>query len=409
MRFVHPLFFVVLTAIAVGLCFLLGSLRGTNQAAGKYRTIDGLRGYLALFVFLHHSAISYFYATTGVWQLPPSNLAIHLGQASVSLFFMITAFLFYGKLIDGAGRSMDWGRFFVGRILRLMPLYALVIAVVLVLTLIESRGMLMDSPRHVLVAIIDWFSFTIIAEPPINGVGVQQFIAGVNWSLPYEWYFYFSLPLLALTCRIRVTWPYLLASLIVLVWMTQSRALPFYVAVFACGIAAAWAVRSSALTTFARSSTGSVAVVACIISVVVFFDSAYGFLPLILLAVAFALIASGADLFGLLLIKPSHVLGEIAYSIYLLHGMILFVGLKYVVGHDAVREMSPLQYWSVVCVLMGVLLVLSTITFGTIEARSMALTPKVMAWLRRHPSAYGTDVIDPLVDRVKPDTGGSAA
>ena len=70
---------------------------------------------------------------------------------------------------------------------------------------------------------------------------------------------------------------------------------------------------------------------------------------------------------------------------------------------------SPLQYWSVVCVLMGVLLVLSTITFGTIEARSMALTPKVMAWLRRHPSAYGTGVIDPLVDRVKPDTGGSAA
>ncbi|MFC6337438.1 acyltransferase family protein [Pseudomonas karstica] len=66
----------------------------TPSSQGRFVTIDGLRGYLAFFVFLHHSCIWYYYLQSGVWALPPSRLFVHFGQMGVALFFMITGFLF---------------------------------------------------------------------------------------------------------------------------------------------------------------------------------------------------------------------------------------------------------------------------------------------------------------------------
>lgn len=73
---------------------------GGPPEQGRFASIDGLRGYLAFFVFLHHSAIWYFCLRTGQWKVPPSNLYTHFGQSSVAMFFMITGFLFSLKLID---------------------------------------------------------------------------------------------------------------------------------------------------------------------------------------------------------------------------------------------------------------------------------------------------------------------
>ncbi|MGJ7104041.1 acyltransferase family protein [Morganella morganii] len=57
--------------------------------------IDGLRGVLAVSVFFHHTVISYYWIKNGTWE-PIDNIAImNLGSVSVSLFFMITGYLFY--------------------------------------------------------------------------------------------------------------------------------------------------------------------------------------------------------------------------------------------------------------------------------------------------------------------------
>jgi peptidoglycan/LPS O-acetylase OafA/YrhL len=98
---------------------------GVPPAQGRFTSIDGLRGYLASFVFLHHPSIWYFYLRTGKWTVPPSILYAHVGQGSVSLVFMIIGFLFFSKLIDGRNRPIDWGRLFIFRFLRLVPLYLL--------------------------------------------------------------------------------------------------------------------------------------------------------------------------------------------------------------------------------------------------------------------------------------------
>lgn len=67
---------------------------------GRNDSIDGLRGYLAFFVFLHHSLVWYFYIKTGSWNVLDSHFYNHLGQTSVVFFFMITGFLFYAKLLN---------------------------------------------------------------------------------------------------------------------------------------------------------------------------------------------------------------------------------------------------------------------------------------------------------------------
>lgn len=67
---------------------------------GRFASIDGLRGYLAFFVFLFHACTNYSYITIGKWDTPTTNLYSFLGHGSVQIFFMITSFLFYSKLLQ---------------------------------------------------------------------------------------------------------------------------------------------------------------------------------------------------------------------------------------------------------------------------------------------------------------------
>ncbi|MGV8546907.1 acyltransferase family protein, partial [Pseudomonas aeruginosa] len=71
--------------------------------ASRFVTIDGLRGYPALFVFLHHASIWYDYLTDGLGQLAPRRLYADFGQASVALFFMVTGFLFAHEVLQSPG------------------------------------------------------------------------------------------------------------------------------------------------------------------------------------------------------------------------------------------------------------------------------------------------------------------
>ena len=94
---VNPLAALACLFAALATSFLLLKRFGFPRQSARFASIDGLRGYLAFFVFLHHACIWYFYLQTGEWGRPPSNLYSHLGRSSVVLFFMITGFLFFTK------------------------------------------------------------------------------------------------------------------------------------------------------------------------------------------------------------------------------------------------------------------------------------------------------------------------
>jgi peptidoglycan/LPS O-acetylase OafA/YrhL len=408
MTIVHPIFAIAISAIAVLFCICLGRIRPTGLPTGRYQSIDGLRGYLAFFVFLHHTSISYFFVVIGKWQSPPSNLFTHLGESSVILFFMITGFLFYGKALDAHNRKIDWPKFFIARILRLTPLYIVVVIILMILVIVESNSILVDSEFNVAKSATKWFLFTFFGAPSVNGVYVPRFIAGVNWSLPYEWYFYLSMPLLAMTQKVKVSWQFILLSISALIYASTAGLQFFYIVVFAVGLIAAFLVRNPTFIRYATTKSASALALVCLGILIFYYPTAYGYTQLGLLAVVFLLIAGGTDLFGSLSAKSSHFLGELSYSIYLLHGLILFIFLKYVISYDTVRNMSAITYWSTIGGLVPILLCIAVLTFRMIELPGMRLTEKVMANVRllgRKRIAPDDDLLNNPVSR---KTGGSA-
>src|SRR5205823_3935296 len=119
--------------------WILSKRFGAPSTTGRFASLDGLRGYLAFGVFIYHSSIWYYFVRSGKWDVPPSRVYRNLGQASVMLFFMITGFLFCSKLLRGRSELIDWRKLYVSRFLRLVPLYILAIALmVLTVCIITS-------------------------------------------------------------------------------------------------------------------------------------------------------------------------------------------------------------------------------------------------------------------------------
>lgn len=283
---VSPLPAILALIMAFAASFLLVKRFGAPPFQGRFASIDGLRGYLAFFVFLHHSCIWYFYLRTGQWKVPPSNLYTHFGETSVALFFMITGFLFFSKLIEGKTKRIDWGKLFVSRILRLVPLYFFLMFSLFILVAYLSNGILNESVWTLLIKMVRWLGFTILGGPNLNGIHTGLIIAGVAWSLPYEWFFYLSLPLLALTVGIVPPLPFIALSVVSLFYFEIWNPKIYYLS-FLGGIGAAFLCGFTHFRAIAVRKISSFIVLACIASVVTFYSSVYGVVPNIILTVAF--------------------------------------------------------------------------------------------------------------------------
>lgn len=365
---------------------LLLSKFGAYADRGRFASIDGLRGYLAFFVFLHHACIWYFYLRTGKWEVPPSNLYTHFGQSSVLLFFMITGFLFFSKLINGRTEGIDWGKLFISRLLRLVPLYFFFMMLFFLLVAYSSRGILHEPAPKLIYGMMKWLGFRILGSPDLNGIKHLSLpVASITWSLPYEWFFYCSLPLLALTIKITPPIRYIALGIVSVAGIAWYPNMDILILLpFLSGIMAALLVRSDSFQRFAVRRISSFVSLACISLAVSVFPSAYEITPLMLLSVAFALIASGNSLFGILVHPVSLTLGKFSYGIYLLHSITLFTVFNFILGLPESRTLTPLSHWLVVMWITPVLIFICFLTFQFIERPAMQSTATVTAWLRTH-------------------------
>lgn len=382
----NPLPLLAMVAAALLAVSACGRWIDGPARSDRLARIDGLRGYLALFVFVHHACIWYYYLQHGRWEVPPSNLYTHLGQSSVALFFMITGFLFFGRVLAGRQAPIDWPRLALSRVLRLAPLYFSVLVLLGIAIWLLSDGELKVPAGQLAIDALRWASFTIFGAPDLNQFGnTWRITAGVTWSLPYEWLFYASLPLQALLLRARVSLGALLlgtGALALILSVFQPLAL--HLATFACGMVAAWLARSPHWQDFAARPLAGVLVLVALLLLVLGFPGLYRLPPLMSLGLAFCLIAGGCDLFGLLRWRASVRLGEISYSVYLLHGIVLFTLFHGIVGVEAAARWSPLVYSAVVVALTPVLVALCTLSFVAIERPGIRATDRL---LRRRPAA----------------------
>ncbi len=350
---------------------------------GRFSSIDGLRGYLAFLVFLHHSSIWFSYLRTNQWEAPKSNTYAHFGQSSVALFFMITGFLFSSKIMAERRTGIDWDRLFISRFLRLTPLY--IFAMLLLFSIIAciSNGKLNEPFPEVVGSAARWLAFTIPGSPNINGIDETFIIvAGVTWSLPYEWFFYFSLPLLATSVRSRVPFAYFAVGVMSLAGFVFWQSTPVLMLPFISGIATSILVRSQLFLRIAATRAASLLVVAFLVFEVVMFQSAYELLPMLFLSMAFALIAGGNSVFGILTNHVSRAMGELSYGIYLVHGILLFTVFNLVIGTSSAKNLSPTDPWLVLIAAPPPLILGCFLPTKFIERPAMRKTNAVTAWFR---------------------------
>ena len=130
----NPLFAVITFAIAFVTAYLINLKFKIDNTSSRYESIDGLRGFLGINVFIQHSNLWYHFVYNQKWS-NDSNFYAQLGSTSVAFFFMISSFLFVSKLLNSKENKFDWKAFFVSRIFRLVPMYYISVIIIVLLAL----------------------------------------------------------------------------------------------------------------------------------------------------------------------------------------------------------------------------------------------------------------------------------
>ena len=372
-------------AVALATVSFLGPHLGMQLVSGRAAPIDGLRGYAAFFVFISHAAAWFYFVRTGRWAVTPLRAYGNLGSVSVVVFFMITAFLFTTKLLDSRNGTIDWLRMLVSRFMRLTPLYLFAMAALLMLVDILSGFERSVAWPALLTSVPAWLGFTLAGAPDVNGVhDTWLIIAGVTWSLRYEIFFYLLLPVLAVLTRAPAPRGWIVVVCMVLAMIIfAARLTPMLVAPFLGGMLAAWLVRVPRLREWARTSTASVLALGAFVGVIALSRGAFKVGPLAVLSFAFFVVAAGHSLFGILSNRSARLLGEVSYSVYLLHAMILFALVNWGIGVQKLASMSSPLYWSLIVGVTPPLIALCMITFVRIEKPGIENTARISGSLRR--------------------------
>lgn len=200
------------------------------HTAHKLPVLDGLRGLAALLVVFSHAS------GLGLHLLPGLDLT-GVGKYGVYLFFVLSAFLLTAQWLDSwrEGRvSFAFLRvYLVRRVLRIYPLYILVLLI----------GLAM-APRGLGV--------------PLDAAAVWRHLSlqegrDIYWSIPVEFLYYLLIPPLSLLMAkspsrmlVVIGWG-LLLSLVQWQWPAaqaplNSSSLGYYLPVLLCGSLVAWAL-----------------------------------------------------------------------------------------------------------------------------------------------------------------------
>ncbi len=299
----------------------------------RHLTLDGLRGLCASSVFIHHSVMAYGFYATGQWKPLAglsgyeANFMGHLGSVGVMLFFMITGFLFADRMLVKGGIE-DWAQFYRKRVKRIAPLYFFVVLVVIGICTVAN---LKAGRSHVTPGqAMQWLGFGFFPLANIGGYASSwTVVCGVLWTLAIEWKFYFLLPVFSIICLSRTAF---LRGVLVIslasVAFGLSGAIDMKAAVislcFCAGAFSAYMYTTGFSRQFSSWWAALIALVAIAIDVKFLFSS-YNYVSFMSVALLFLCVSSGNSLFGILNMRPLKFLGVISYSIYLCHGVVLYL------------------------------------------------------------------------------------
>lgn len=361
--FVLMLFYL---AVAQGVALCNGFYdRITSPAAqSRYESLDGLRGILALGVFFHHAVVTRAAYITGSWSSPGGFYEI-LGPDCVSFFFIITGFLFWSKAIHN-GAKVDAIKLWKNRLLRIAPMYLFSVLIMLGMAADASRYRLRESPGELVMHVLGCCSLGV-GLPDVNGVNLGRFHAFVSWTLKYEWLFYIGLPLLAwFATPKRLLW---LCAMSVPLGLMIAPYFSVYdpekFVFFLLGMVAAQLVAANLLGRYCRSIFWPLVAIALLTAVTAIYGARWN--KFALMFVIFMPIAYDSGLFALLRWRATKFLGTISYSVYLLHGIVIYLVFKAVNDVVPLETIKPLAFWCIACCCGLVTIVVSAITYRWVE------------------------------------------
>lgn len=367
-------FGVAAVILCIGTASVLARTRFPLPPDGKrVGCIDGLRGYLALSVLIHHFVL-WTLATRHhrPWGATDLNLVHELGSGAVGVFFMITGLLFYPTIRRGLFTG-NWLQLYVRRAFRIVPMVA--VSVVLVTAVIMVRTGRLPDGRYGLDA-LKWIStkqeVDLLGYPDSGRIN-----AYVLWSLRLEWLFYlFVIPICATAMQFRgrlPTWAIpvgLMAFGFVLHALDARLTLPGFLPLFAAGMLACELQERAWVRDLLRTPAATVLALASLVAGMVLFPTPYD-AALPLFAFFFVCVAAGNSLFGFLALRPSLVLGECSYGIYLTHA--IFLSILFVDAAPLLNQV-PTVALPVLLPVVAVVVVLTTAaTYLLVERPAIAM------------------------------------
>lgn len=376
-----PIYFFLIATLAFLTSYCLDRMFGAPSVSHRESALDGLRGFLVTGVLVHHAAFWISRKGGGGWRMPDGVLA-SLGPVCVVLFFMTTAFLYYGKLLRSREQEVDWLHIAISRVLRLTPL-CIVMAVAAFGVAFHTTGLVgVDNFSTLLRTFFQWMSAGMGGSPDINGLNRSWEInAGVVWTLKYEWFFYASLPFFGLIALVKSKATALIVSTLLLILIFQigpvlelKRMLPFV-----GGIIAAYATENVWMTRKCNGPGAALVFLACTGIVLISHRNPFSVLPLILLTVAFVIVACGNTIFGILSLQSIRSFGDVGYSAYLLHGLLFYLAFHSASAVFFDGSLHPVRHWLIVAGLTILLTLICRLTFKYVEQPGMKAVPRVHA------------------------------
>ncbi len=182
----------------------------SDQAKTNFRSLEVLRGLAALYVVVNHARGNLFMGGKQLLQSTGADASVFdyvsvllaqftaLGTEAVVLFFVLSGFSITHSVRRSQGQI---GRYYLRRLLRIYPpyLFALLVAVVLSALIVQfSSADQFTVPAQ--ETYLEWFSFTQIALYLKSG----SFMTAQFWSLVFEILFYLIAPFMLATRKTTI-------------------------------------------------------------------------------------------------------------------------------------------------------------------------------------------------------------
>ena len=393
MELANPAFFflvfILLIFITSPLVLKIVQNNLANDNKGRNKKLEGLRGLLAPAVFFHHAIITFYFYQTQKWEAPTSDFYNKLGPGPVLLFFFMTGFLFWGQNTYSK-KPFSWNHFIFKRMKRLMPAYYMSLILILIIVFSFSKWTLKTDVLTLFHAMFTWvlFGFPFGEFKPINDYTLTLYVnAAVAWSLRFEWLFYLLFGWLRQFSTIKKYFILLLALTIVKKILEIHfindifKPVPalshlaglykdfyyFFVIGFNFGILASYLDNEKIRS---RISKPIFRIGGLLVLLVYLFNSqvpAYGIYGSCLLFLFFISVVLDNSNKHFLHWKGFQALGHISYSVYLLHGICLFVAFHAIDRIDPIISLSPNKFWAYVLGTGVFVLLASAISYRYVE------------------------------------------